>query len=61
MPRTRKRRRRLAAKSAGLAMARAIEAAIRAGREAQRAHEALLRLSRERAAESPREGGDANA
>ncbi|MCX5670337.1 MAG: hypothetical protein NTU94_03310 [Planctomycetota bacterium] len=46
-----KRRSQTAAKSAGRAMVKALDLAMKAGREARRAHEAMLRLSRERAKE----------
>ena len=47
-----KRRGRMAAKSAGRAMVKALDLAMRAGKEARRAHDAMLRLSRERAREA---------
>ena len=48
-PNVHKRRGRNTAKIAGCAMVRALDLAMKAGREAQRAHEAVLRLNRERA------------
>ena len=48
-PNVHKRRGRNTAKIAGCAMVRALDLAMKAGREAQRAHEAMLRLNRERA------------
>jgi len=41
-------RRTAAAKNATRALARAFDSAVRAGEEARRAHEAMLRLARER-------------